>query len=220
MTGRNRTMRLGIGLVVCAVYRAVDWRVVRFRVFSRAVLLALFCAAMVSNASRAVAEDIAAAPFTLTSTDISPNQPVPLALVYDQNDCKGGNRSPQLSWHGAPAATQSFAISVFDPDAPGRGWWHWSVAGIPANVSKLPSNASAAGVLRKMGAVEARNDFDVDGYAGPCPPPGKPHHYVITVYALNTSDLRLRQSSPALMFEHEIRTTTIASAQLVVTYGR
>ncbi|CAH2804868.1 MAG: hypothetical protein CBARDMAM_4930 [uncultured Caballeronia sp.] len=40
-----------------------------------------------------------------------------------------------------------------------------------------------------------------------CPPPGKPHHYVITVYALNTSDLRLRQSSPALMSEHEIRTT-------------
>jgi Raf kinase inhibitor-like YbhB/YbcL family protein len=71
-----------------------------------------------------------------------------------------------------------------------------------------------------MGAVEARNDFDTDGYGGPCPPPGKPHRYVITVYALNSDNLRLRQGRPALMFEHEIRTTTIASAQLVFTYGR
>jgi Raf kinase inhibitor-like YbhB/YbcL family protein len=184
------------------------------------MLLTVFCAAMVSNAPRAVAEVIAAAPFTLTSTDLRPNQQMPLVLVFDQSDCKGGNRSPQLSWRGAPAATQSFAVTIFDPDAPGRGWWHWAVAGIPANVSQLPSNASASGVLRKMGAVESRNDFDVDGYAGPCPPPGKPHRYIVTVYALNSSDLRLRQSSPSLMFEHEIRTTTIASAQLVVTYGR
>ena len=94
------------------------------------------------------------------------------------------------------------------------------MAGIPATVTQLPANASASGVLRKMGAVEARNDFDTDGYAGPCPPPGKPHRYVITVYALNSSDLRLRQGRPALMFEHEIRTTTLASAQLVFTYGR
>jgi Raf kinase inhibitor-like YbhB/YbcL family protein len=213
-------MRLGIGLVVYAVYRVVGWRVVRFRISRRSLLLPVFCAAMVSNVPRAVAEVIAAVPFTLTSTDLSANQRMPLALVFDQNDCKGGNRSPQLSWHGAPASTQSFAVTVFDPDAPGRGWWHWAVAGIPASVTQLPSNASASGALRKMGAVESRNDFDIDGYAGPCPPPGKPHRYIITVYALNSSDLRLHQSSPALMFEHEIRTTTIASAQLVVTYGR
>lgn len=159
-------MRLGIGLVVCAVYRAIERRVVRFRISHRAVLLPVFCAAMVSNAPRAVAEVIATVPFTLTSTDLRPNQPVPLALVFDQNDCKGGNRSPHLSWHGAPAATQSFAVTIFDPDAPGHGWWHWAVAGIPASVSQLPSNASASGALRKMGAVEARNDFDIDGYGG------------------------------------------------------
>jgi Raf kinase inhibitor-like YbhB/YbcL family protein len=213
-------MRVGIWLVVCAVYRAVDWRAVRFRISRRTLLLSFFCAAMVSNAPLAVAEVVAAPAFTVTSTDFRLNQPLPLAFVFDQNDCKGGNRSPQLSWHGAPADTQSFAVTIFDPDAPGHGWWHWAVAGIPANVSQLPANASASGVLRKMGAVESRNDFDIDGYAGPCPPPGKPHHYVITVYALNSSDLRLRQSSPSLMFEHEIRTTAIASAQLVVTYGR
>jgi Raf kinase inhibitor-like YbhB/YbcL family protein len=213
-------MRLGIGLVVCAVYRVAVCRVFRFRFSCRSLLLPVFCAAMVSNAPRAVAEVVVSVPFTLTSTDVVADQRMPPAQVFDQNDCKGGNRSPQLSWHGAPSSTQSFAVTIFDPDAPGRGWWHWAVAGIPASVAKLPSNASASGMLRKMGAVESRNDFDIDGYAGPCPPPGKPHKYIITVYALNTSDLHLRQSSPSLMFEHEIRTTAIASAQLVVTYGR
>jgi Raf kinase inhibitor-like YbhB/YbcL family protein len=176
----------------------------------------LGAAAMLPNPLPAVAE----IPFTLTSSDVAANQPVPLSLVFDQEGCTGGNRSPQLSWRGAPAATRSFAITIFDPDAPGRGWWHWAVADIPATVSQLPGNASASGVLRKMGAVESRNDFDIDGYGGPCPPPGKPHRYVITVYALDSSDLDVSQGRPALVFEHEIRTAALASTQLIVTYGR
>ncbi len=74
--------------------------------------------------------------------------------------------------------------------------------------------------MRKISAVQARNDWDTDGYGGPCPLLGKPHRYVVTVYAPGTDDLRLRHSTPALMFEHEIRTVTIASAQLTFTYGR
>lgn len=186
--------------------------------------LLVFCGAMVSNAPGAVAKELpgagSIAGFQLQSTDIPASNVAPVSMVFDQADCKGGNRSPELSWRGAPAATQSFAVSIVDPDAPGRGWWHWAVAGIPASVTQLPSNASASGALRKLGAVESRNDFDTDGYGGPCPPPGKPHHYIITVYALDTSDLRLRQGSPSLMFEHEIRTTTLAAAQIVVTFGR
>jgi Raf kinase inhibitor-like YbhB/YbcL family protein len=180
-------------------------------------LLALLCvAAILPNPTRALAQ----IPFTLTSSDLPENQPVPPSLVFDRDGCAGGNRSPQLSWRGAPAATRSFAITVFDPDAPGHGWWHWAVAGIPASVTRLPGNASASGVLRKLGAVESRNDFDIDGYGGPCPPPGTRHRYIITVYALDTSDPRLQQGSPPLMFEHEIRTTTLATAQLIVSYGR
>ncbi|CDY73497.1 Phospholipid-binding protein [Caballeronia glathei] len=186
--------------------------------FRRSCLaLSMLCAAAIAaNVPRASAQTT----FTLTSTDLPAGKPVPPSLLFDQTDCKGGNRSPQLSWHGAPAATRSFAITMIDPDAPGRGWWHWAVAGIPATVTQLPGNASASGALRKMGAVESRNDFDVDGYGGPCPPAGKPHRYVITVYALDSDDLRLRQGRPALMFEHEIRATTLATAQLIFTYGR
>ncbi|HEY4351889.1 MAG TPA: YbhB/YbcL family Raf kinase inhibitor-like protein, partial [Paraburkholderia sp.] len=90
----------------------------------------------------------------------------------------------------------------------------------PANLDHLPENASASGYLSKIGAVEARNDFDVDGYGGPCPPPGKPHRYVVTVYALNTADLRFGPGRPALMFDHEINTATIGFARMTVMYGR
>lgn len=158
--------------------------------------------------------------FALTSASFHTGGTVQAAQVFNQGDCKGANRSPQLSWHDAPPGTRSFAITMFDQDAPGRGWWHWSVAGIPATVGSLPENASSSGFLSKLGAVEARNDFDTDGYGGPCPPPGKPHRYIITVYALSSADLRLAQGRPALMFDHEISTATLGSARLVVNYGR
>jgi Raf kinase inhibitor-like YbhB/YbcL family protein len=164
----------------------------------------------------ALAENV----FTLTSASVHAGGTVNAAQVFDQDDCKGGNRSPQLTWHGAPPGTRSFAVTVFDQDAPGRGWWHWAVAAIPATLDGLPENASSSGFLKKLGAVEARNDFDIDGYGGPCPPPGKPHRYVITVYALSSADLRLAQGRPALMFDHEIGTATLGSARMVVNYGR
>jgi Raf kinase inhibitor-like YbhB/YbcL family protein len=158
--------------------------------------------------------------FTIASTSVRAGGTVDPAQVFNQDDCKGANRSPQLSWRDPPAGTRSFAVTIYDIDAPGRGWWHWAVVGIPASVSQLPENASASGFLRTLGAVEARNDFDVDGYGGPCPPAGKPHRYLITVHALNTSDLRLAQGRPALMFDHEISTTAIGSARMTVKYGR
>ncbi|RKE25131.1 PBP family phospholipid-binding protein [Paraburkholderia sp. BL23I1N1] len=173
-------------------------------------------ALLASHGTHALAEGV----FTLTSTSFHAGSPVDAAQVFNQDDCKGGNRSPQLTWRDAPAGTRSFAVTMFDPDAPGRGWWHWAVAGIPATVESLPENASASGFLKKLGAVEARNDFDIDGYGGPCPPSGKPHRYVITVYALSSSDLRLAQGRPALMFDHEIGTATLGSARMVVNYGR
>jgi Raf kinase inhibitor-like YbhB/YbcL family protein len=217
-------MRLACRLVGVAVPRLIMLRGTLRRLSRAGVLLPVFCAAMVSNAPVAVAKDLSTVatvtPFVVKSVDIPSSKVVPASLVFDQSACKGGNRSPELSWHGAPAATQSYAVTIVDPDAPGRGWWHWAVAGIPADISELPSNASGSGALRKMGAVESRNDWDIDGYGGPCPPPGKPHTYIITVYALNTSDLRLHQGRPSLMFEHEIRTATLATAQLTVTYGR
>lgn len=158
--------------------------------------------------------------FVVTSSDLRDGAAVSHAQVYDGDGCKGANASPQLSWFNAPAGTKSFAVTVFDQDAPGPGWWHWAVADIPSNVVALPANASASGYLKRIGAIEARNDYGDAGYGGPCPPPGKPHRYVVTVFALNTADLRLGPARHALMFDHEINTSVLAKAHLTVTYGR
>lgn len=158
--------------------------------------------------------------FTVTSDDLSPGGRIGTAQVFDRGDCKGANRSPQLSWSNPPTGTHGYAVTFIDQDAPGRGWWHWAVAGIPATVTSLPVNASASGFLRQIGASEARNDFGIDGYGGPCPPPGKPHRYIVTVHALKSLDLRVSPGRPAPMFEHEIATQTIGTARLVVNYGQ
>jgi len=188
-----------------------------FLFFARSRVASLVAVAVALSTPTAFAADTA---FTVTSTNLRTGGAVDNAQVFDRDECKGLNRSPQLSWHNPPDGTRSFAITMFDPDSPGRGWWHWAVAGIPASTDRLPENASASGFLKKLGAVESRNDFDIDGYGGPCPPPGKPHRYVITVYALNTPNLRLAQGRPSLMFDHEISTATLGYARMTVTYGR
>src|SRR5436853_2812642 len=108
--------------------------------------------------------------------------------------CGGGNKSPHLSWSGAPAGTKSFALSLFDPDAPtGSGFWHWVVVNIPANVSELKLDAGnpASGKL-PAGAVQLRNDVSTREYAGPCPPEGDhPHRYFFTVFAVGVDQLQV-----------------------------
>lgn len=158
--------------------------------------------------------------FELRSAALRPSQGIPNAQVYNKAGCSGLNRSPDLSWHNAPPGTKGFAVTVFDPDAPGRGWWHWAVAGIPANVHRLPTNASASGFLKSIGAIEARNDYGEDGYGGPCPVAGKTHRYIVTVWALRTEDLRLAAGRPAAMFEHEISVAALAAARIIVHYAR
>ncbi len=189
----------------------------RLRAAAVAMAIASLCVAwFVCTPSSASAQAV----FTLTSHDLRDGATVGNAQVYNEDDCKGANVSPQLSWSNAPPGAKSFAVTIFDRDAPGPGWWHWAVADIPANVTSLPSNASASGYLKRIGAIEARNDYGDVGYGGPCPPPGKAHRYVVTVFALNTADLRLGPARHALMFDHEINTSVLAKAQLTVTYGR
>jgi len=75
---------------------------------------------------------------------------------------------------------------MFDPDTPsGKGWWHWLVFNLPATISELPAGAgSIFPDLIPSTAIQSINDFKEYGYGGPCPPPGKPHRYFITIYAL------------------------------------
>ena len=158
--------------------------------------------------------------FSVDSPDLQPNTAVPLSQVFKGDNCSGDNHSPELWWHNPPAGTQSYAITMLDIDAPGPGWWHWAVANLPATLDHLPDNASASGAIKRLGAIEARNDFGDDGYGGPCPPQGKALRYLITVYALSGPDTHLSQGRPAPMYDHEIRMSTLAEARLIVTYQR
>jgi phosphatidylethanolamine-binding protein (PEBP) family uncharacterized protein len=105
--------------------------------------------------------------FQLLSSTFEPDATVPVTMVA--KDCGGQNISPQLHWSGAPKGTKSFALIVHDPDAPHPGgFYHWVVQAIPASASSID-----AGTTR------------FSGYYGPCPPPGKVHHYHFTLYALD-----------------------------------
>lgn len=93
--------------------------------------------------------------------------------------------SPELSWSAPPERTQSFALIVFDKDSPfGFKFTHWVLYDIPPDKHEM-----AAGVARQEqlpdGSRQGLNDYDRTGYVGPCPPHGV-HHYVFTLYALDT----------------------------------
>lgn len=141
--------------------------------------------------------------------------------VYDESGCRGGNISPALAWSHPPAGTRSFAVLMLDPDAPGGGWWHWAVFDIPAGVTSLPAGAGAANTrLLPPGAIQARNDWGSLGYGGPCPPPGPPHHYRLTLYALRSARLGLGASASAADVAARVRAEALAEAQIVALYGR
>ena len=176
----------------------------------------LSLALAVAHGPRALAEG----PFALTSTSFHDGGTVDAAQVFDQDDCKGA--TARRNCHGmtrrkAPAVSRSPSSTPMRP-APAGGTGRWRRS--PPISTACPKMRAPRAYVKKIGAVEARNDFDIDGYGGPCPPAGKPHRYVITVYALNTTDLRLAQGRPALMFDHEIGTATLGSARMVVNYGR
>jgi Raf kinase inhibitor-like YbhB/YbcL family protein len=161
--------------------------------------------------------------FSLTSTDLDAAKPVAETFVFDGGGCSGGNQSPQLAWAGAPAGTKSFALTVFDPDAPngGAGFWHWAVFDIPAGVAALPRGAGAAdGHALPQGARQVANDFDQPGYGGPCPPAGKPHRYLFDLYALKVPAIQLAREASAAEAAARIRKEAIAKATLMVRYGR
>lgn len=174
-------------------------------------------------AASVIAAPALAAGFTVTTPDFANGGTIPLAQVFSGGGCTGQNRSPALSWSGAPAGTESFAITMYDPDAPtGSGWWHWTVFNIPASVHSLAENAGAAGSrLLPAGAGEGRTDFGFSHYGGPCPPQGDPpHHYEITVYAVKTARLPLDRTSSGAHVGFVLHFNTLATARVVGLYGR
>lgn len=159
--------------------------------------------------------------FTVRSADLGGQ--ATMDQVFNGFGCTGTNRSPQLSWTNPPEGTKSYAVTMFDPDAPtGSGWWHWVAFDIPSTTSGLPAGAGSPGTeALPVGTVQSMTDFGKTGYGGPCPPPGHgPHQYIITVYALKTEKLGLDATAGAPMVGFNLNQQMLAKASIVFYYGR
>jgi Raf kinase inhibitor-like YbhB/YbcL family protein len=162
--------------------------------------------------------------FELSSPDVPAGSVIADAHVFKGFGCNGGNIAPALSWKNAPADTKSFALTMYDPDAPtGSGWWHWLLINIPADRNELPKGYSPR-TFNQTGdnpMREVRNDFGELGYGGPCPPVGsKPHRYVFTLFALKVPVLDLPKDATAALAGYNIRANRIDQAQFTAIYGR
>jgi len=187
------------------------------------IRLAVWMAALGISALGAGAA--AAQSMTLTSPDIKEGGTIANEQVLNGFGCKGDSISPALSWSGAPSATKSFAISMFDPDAPtGSGFWHWVVFNIPPGTTSLPKGAgNVKKKLMPKSAVQSRTDLSTDGYGGPCPPAGDPpHHYQITVFAVDVAKLPFAKNdnASAALVGFDLHFHTLAKATLTGVYGR
>ena len=164
-----------------------------------------------------------AAGFKLSSPEIKANSTIPKSFEFNGFGCSGENKSPALKWGGAPKDTKSFAVTVYDPDAPtGSGWWHWMVINIPADVTELAAGAGVANsTTLPKGAVQNRIDFGVAAWGGTCPPQGdKPHHYIFTVYALKADKLDVPADATAALTGFMIHANALGKASFTATYGR
>jgi len=145
---------------------------------------------------------------------------VPQENLFNGSGCRGANVSPEFHWSGAPSGTRSFAITIFDPDAPtGAGWWHWVIFNIPGTVFELPAGAGGKGST-PPGSVQCRNDYGEWGYGGPCPPVGTTHRYLVRVYALNVEKLSSGSETPPEKMAKQIEEHSIGVAKLTVKFGR
>jgi hypothetical protein len=160
--------------------------------------------------------------FELTSPDVSDGSALNDRQVANVFGCTGGNLSPALVWRDAPEGTKSFAVTMYDPDAPtGSGFWHWVAFDIPASAGGLPRGAGAPdGRSMPEGAIQSRADANVSGFLGACPPSGSTHRYVITVKALKVEKLGLDASASGALVGFMANANALAEATITATYGR
>lgn len=154
-------------------------------------------------------------PFTVTSPDVTDGQPLKAEQVAGH-----GDRSPELSWSGAPEGTRSYVVTCFDPDAPTpSGYWHWAVVDLPVDVTSLP--AGVTDDTLPAGAFHLRNDGGTSGYAGAAPPEGDhPHRYYFVVHAVGEETLGIEADASNAVMSFNLAVKTLGRAVLHGTYQR
>lgn len=173
-------------------------------------LLTICLSSTVLTACQSVPIEHSTSKFTLTSSDIYPNRPLSTSQVANTFGCNGGNQSPKLTWHNAPSTTKSYAITLYDPDAPtGSGFWHWMVVNIPATQTNLTDNG-----------LTLTNDAGFNGFLGACPSVGQKHRYIFTVYALDTPKLDITATTPNAVARFMLNQHVISQAKIETYYAR
>lgn len=147
---------------------------------------------------------------TLQSTSFKANANIP-----KQYTCDGQDISPALSWSNAPAKTVAFALTITDPDAPGGLFYHWILYNIPNNTYALKENHTTF----TDGTIVGKNSVGSKNYFGPCPPKGESHHYIFTIYALD-SHLNMENGVDPRVILDAIEAHHLQSASLTATYRR
>lgn len=148
----------------------------------------------------------------VTTTSFEPDGPIDLRYVAKGQG--GQNINPQLSWSDAPEGTKSFAVTIYDPDAPtGSGFWHWIVVNIPADVTSIAEGAGAP-----AGSLQVASDYGKASYGGPQPPVGWLHRYVHTVHALPVERIDCDENSRHVGVRFQIWTKALDSASVTGVY--
>jgi len=161
--------------------------------------------------------------FKLSSNDIKQGEFMSKSQEFNGFGCSGKDLSPHLKWSGAPEDTKSFAITVYDPDAPtGSGWWHWQIVNISKEVTEISAGAgSTKNAFAPKGSMQIRNDYGQRGFGGACPPSGHGiHHYRFTVHALSVDNLAIPEDASGALAGYMINANTIGSVTLESLYKR
>ena len=153
------------------------------------------------------------AQLTVSSPTLAPG-----STIAAENSCAGADKSPALTWRNVPQSTKSFALIAEDPDAPAGTFIHWLAYNIPAQITSLPAGVPKTEEIA-TGGKNGINGFDHIGYNGPCPPPGKMHHYHFRLFALD-SNLTPGDKPDAAALESAMKGHVIATAELVGTFER
>jgi Raf kinase inhibitor-like YbhB/YbcL family protein len=149
----------------------------------------------------------------LTSSSFSEGQIIPKRHAGD-----GGNLSPELSWPGSAMAVKSYALIMEDPDAPSGTFIHWVIFNIPPQAGRLPEGVAVKDEVPGIGR-QGVNGARMNGYYGPCPPPGKPHRYFFKIFALDKI-LDLPAGCTADRLQGEMQSHMLDSGSLMGTYHR
>ena len=160
--------------------------------------------------------------FQVNVAGLKANDVVPARFVYNHSGCSGENISPEISWSGVPASAKSLAIVVWDQDAPvSGGFYHWVIVNLPVGTKKLLEGAgNLSNHKAPSGLIQLVNDWGEPGYGGPCPPGNSRHRYHFIVYALSAQQLPITSRSKTSEATAAIKKSTVASAELVLVYGK